>query len=143
MSAHTHTHIWCARILINLFPLTFYLELRLYCVQCAQLFATPWTVAHQGSSAHGIFQARILEWVAIFFFRGSSPPRDQTCVSSIFCIGMRVLYHCTTWEAFIFIYLHLCIHILLCALVDLSACQSFIIFVLIPFVYVVHRSKIT
>ena len=31
-----------------------------------------------GSSAHGIFQAGILEWVAISFSRGSSQPRDQT-----------------------------------------------------------------
>ena len=30
-----------------------------------------------GSSVHGIFQARILEWVAIPFSRGSSQPRDQ------------------------------------------------------------------
>ena len=30
-----------------------------------------------GSSVHGILQARILEWVAIPFFRGSSQPRDQ------------------------------------------------------------------
>ena len=34
-----------------------------------------------GSSFHGIFQARILEWVAIFFSRGSARPRDQTQVS--------------------------------------------------------------
>ena len=34
-----------------------------------------------GSSVHGISQARILEWVAISFSRGSSQPRDQTCVS--------------------------------------------------------------
>ena len=34
-----------------------------------------------GSSVHGIFQARILEWVAISFSRGSSQPRDQTQVS--------------------------------------------------------------
>ena len=34
-----------------------------------------------GSSTHGIFQARILEWVAIPFSRGSSQPKDQTCVS--------------------------------------------------------------
>ena len=141
MSTHTHTHIVC-RIPINLSPLYFYLELRLYCVQCAQLFATPRTVAHQGSSAHGIFQARILDWVAIFLSRGSSLPRDQTSVLSIFCIGMRLLYHCTTWEAFTFTYLLLCIHILLCALADLSACQNSILFVLIPFVYVVRLSKI-
>ena len=36
-----------------------------------------------GSSVHGILQAGILEWVAIFFSRGSSRPRDQTCVSRI------------------------------------------------------------
>ena len=34
-----------------------------------------------GSSAHGILQARILEWVAMPFSRGSSQPRDQTRVS--------------------------------------------------------------
>ena len=34
-------------------------------------------------TVHGILQARILEWVAIPFFRGSSQPRDQTQVSSI------------------------------------------------------------
>ena len=34
-----------------------------------------------GSSVHGIPQARILEWVAIPFSRGSSPSRDQTWVS--------------------------------------------------------------
>ena len=36
-----------------------------------------------GSSVHGISQARILQWVAIFFSRGSSQPRDQTWVSWI------------------------------------------------------------
>ena len=38
--------------------------------------------AHQ-ASVHGILQARILEWVAIPFSRGSSQPRDQTQVSHI------------------------------------------------------------
>ena len=40
-----------------------------------------------GSSVHGILQARILEWVAIPFFKGPSRPRDQTwvfCIASIF-----------------------------------------------------------
>ena len=38
-----------------------------------RLFATPWTVCSlPGSSVHRIFQARVLEWVAILFFRGSS-----------------------------------------------------------------------
>ena len=36
-----------------------------------------------GSSVYGILQARILEWVAISFSRGSSQPMDQTWVSCI------------------------------------------------------------
>ena len=36
-----------------------------------------------GSYVHGIFQTRILEWVAVSFSSGSSPPRDQTCISCI------------------------------------------------------------
>ena len=36
-----------------------------------------------GSSAHGILQARMLEWVADPFFRASSQPRDRTQVSHI------------------------------------------------------------
>ena len=35
------------------------------------------------SSVHGILQAKIMEWVAILFSRGSSQPRDQTQVSCI------------------------------------------------------------
>ena len=35
------------------------------------------------SSVHGIFQTRILKWVAISFSRGSSQPRDQTHVSCV------------------------------------------------------------
>ena len=35
------------------------------------------------SSVHGIFQARVLEWIAISFSRGSSWPRDWTQVSHI------------------------------------------------------------
>ena len=42
----------------------------------------PMDCSPPGSSVHGVFQARILEWVTISFSRGSSPPRDQTCVSS-------------------------------------------------------------
>ena len=48
-----------------------------------------------GSSVHGILQARILEWVAISSSRGSSQPRDSTCVS---CIGRQILYCWATRE---------------------------------------------
>ena len=46
-----------------------------------------------GSSAHGILKARILEWVAMFSSRGSSPPRDGTRVSHISHFGRQVLSH--------------------------------------------------
>ena len=48
-----------------------------------------------GSPVFGIFQTRILEWVAIFFSRGSTQPRDQTHVS---CINRQILYHQATTE---------------------------------------------
>ena len=48
------------------------------------------------SSIHGILQARILEWVAISFSRGSSRPRDRTQVSHI---AGRRFNLCTTREA--------------------------------------------
>ena len=44
-----------------------------------------------GSSAHGIFQARVLEWAAVSFSRGSSPPRDRICISNISCAGRQIL----------------------------------------------------
>ena len=48
-----------------------------------------------GSSVHGISQARILEWIAIFFSGGSSESRDQIHIS---CIGSCILYHWATRE---------------------------------------------
>ena len=53
----------------------------------------PMDCSHPGSSVHGILQARILEWVAMPFSRGSSQPRDQTHVSHVSCICRWVLYH--------------------------------------------------
>ena len=46
-----------------------------------------------GSFIHGILQARLLEWAALSFSRGSFRPRDGTCVSYTSCIGRQVLYH--------------------------------------------------
>ena len=55
----------------------------------------PLDCSSPGSSVRGILQARILEWVAVSFSRGSSWPRDRTCVS---CTGRRVLYQWATKE---------------------------------------------
>ena len=46
-----------------------------------------------GSSARGILQARILEWVAISYSSGSSQPRDRTHTSHVSCTGGWILYH--------------------------------------------------
>ena len=43
----------------------------------------PMDCSQPGSSVHGIFQARILEWVAMPSFRGIFPTQDQTHVSCI------------------------------------------------------------
>ena len=61
-------------------------------------FGTPWTIAHQTSVCE-ILQARIQEWIAMPFSRGSSRPRDRTHVS---CVGRQVLYPWATGGAHIF-----------------------------------------
>ena len=60
-----------------------------------QIFATP-CCSPSGSYVHGIFQARILEWVTIPFARESSWSRDQTQVS---CIAGRFFTIRATREA--------------------------------------------
>ena len=53
-------------------------------VSHVQVFATPWTICSPpGSSVHGILPARIQEWVAIPFSRGSSWPKEQTWISGV------------------------------------------------------------
>ena len=63
---------------------------------CVWLFVTPWTVAYQAPLSTGILQARILEWVASPFSRGSSRPRDWTKSS---CVGRWILDCWPTREA--------------------------------------------
>ena len=50
-------------------------------------------------SAHGISQARILEWVTISSPRGFSWPRGQTCISCVSCIAGRFFTHWAMREA--------------------------------------------
>ena len=44
----------------------------------------PMDCSPSGSSIHGIFQARILEWIAISYSEGSFQPRDQTLAGGLF-----------------------------------------------------------
>ena len=54
-------------------------------IQSYLTLCNPMEYSPPGSSVHGIFQARILEWVAISFSRGSFLPRNQTQVSCFAC----------------------------------------------------------
>ena len=51
--------------------------------QSCPTLCNPMDCSLPGSSVHGIFQAIVLEWIAISFSRGSSQPKDQTRVSCI------------------------------------------------------------
>ena len=73
------------RLIANLPFAPFYLVAKLCPILC-----DPIDHSLTGSSVRGTSQARILEWVAISFSRGSSQPRDQTPVS---CIGRWILGH--------------------------------------------------
>ena len=63
--------------------------------QSCLILCEPVDCSPSGSSVHGILQARILEWVAISFSRGSSQPRGRTQVS---CITGRFFTIWATWE---------------------------------------------
>ena len=76
--------------LLLIFKIFIYFIALQYCAAGGGLFAKsclivcgPVVWSQPSSSVHGISQARILEWVAISFSRGSSQPRDRTCVSFI------------------------------------------------------------
>ena len=59
----------------------------------------PMDCSPPGSSVHGILQAIILEWITTSLSRGSSQPRNRTCISYVSCIGKQVLHHeCQSWD---------------------------------------------
>ena len=67
------------------------------CSSCLTLFDFM-DYSPPGSSVHGIFLARIPEWVSISFSRESSQLRDQTPFSGASCIARKILYRWTTEE---------------------------------------------
>ena len=75
--------------------LTLFLLINFYCSISVQSCLTLFCLMDcrlPGSSVHGTFQARILELGATPYSKGSSQPRDQSCVSCISCIGRWILY---------------------------------------------------
>ena len=59
------------------------LEVESEVAQSCPTLCNPMDCSLPGSSIHGILQARVLDWVAISFSRGSSPPSDRTHISCI------------------------------------------------------------
>ena len=96
-----HTHIYTCMyiyILFRFFSIVDYYKI-LNTVPCACMHAqsfqscptlcNPMSRSLPGSFVHGVFLARILEWVALPSSRGSSQPRDRTCISCVCCTADR------------------------------------------------------
>ena len=81
LNTHTHTHTHTQILMCVLCPVA----------QSCPTLCDPVDYCPPGSSVHGILQARVLDWVAISFSRGSSRPRGRTWVS---CIESRLF---TIW----------------------------------------------
>ena len=79
-----------------LFPKHLKVQVKVLVAQSSLTICDPMNCSLPGSSVHGTSQARILEWVAIPFSRGSSWPRDRTQVS---WIGDRFFTFSATREA--------------------------------------------
>ena len=71
---------------------------QLYLTLCNPVDSRP-----PGSSALEILQDKLLEWVAISSFKGSSWPRVWICVSYVSCTGRQTL-HWATWEVYMYTY---------------------------------------
>ena len=76
-----HTSTWISHLYICLVA-------HLCLTLCSSMDCCP-----LGSSIHGISQARILEWVASLYSRGSSWPRYRTRVSCVSCTDRQVIHH--------------------------------------------------
>ena len=80
---YIHLHVHCSIITYIYTHTHIYIDA---CVLSHSVMSNslgPLDCSPPGSSGHGILQARILEWVATSASRGSSHPRDRTCVSCI------------------------------------------------------------
>ena len=102
LSIHTHVSVHTNT------PLIHHCCCCLVTKSCSTL-CNPVDCSPRGCSAHAISQTRILEWVAISFFQGSSRFRDWTHVS---WTGRWILYYWATREAHTHIYIY--IHTYIC-----------------------------
>ena len=85
MGSQRVRHNWATSLLLHFFKL----------VKVKSL--SPVTFCNLVDCVHGIFQAKVLEWVAISFSRGSSWPRDQTQVSCLVGRGFTIWATYLNW----------------------------------------------
>ena len=104
--------IYCLGTLLWLIDFT--RKVKVKSLSHVRLYVTSWSVRLPCSSVHGIFQARVLDWVAISFSRGSSQPRDWTQVSHIvgrqFTIWATREVHNILVNGYIYPWVWQCIH---------------------------------
>ena len=96
-TAHEHRNRrWCLERRISGSRWDTHDEARYWDLKCVcPTLCNPIDCSPPSSSVHGIFQAKILDWVATSYPRGSSQPWNW----SISCTGRLILYHWTTREA--------------------------------------------
>ena len=80
---HIHIYIYIYVFVCVCIYVCVYMKVKLLVAQSCPTLCNPLDCSPPSSSVHGILQARILEWVAIPFSRGSSWPRNGTQVSHI------------------------------------------------------------
>ena len=108
MGSHRVGHNWsdlaaaAAAAVTAMYQSLLFWNRSIYCGLCASTvvhscltLCDPMDCSLPGSSVREIFQARILEWVAISFSRGSSQPKDQVQIS---CTSRWILYLWATWN---------------------------------------------
>ena len=84
------------------------------CLVTVWLFRNPMDYSPPCSLARGIFQAKILEWVAVSFSSESFRPRNQTQVSCISYNGRWVLYPLSHQESPVYSYSFVCVCVCVC-----------------------------
>jgi len=135
LNVHLVSPIFLKSFLV--FPILSFSSISLHCslkkwsefAQLCPTFCDPMDCSLPGFSVHGIFQARVLEWVAISFSKGSSQAGDWTRVSNI-------AGRCFTLWA-----IALCVHLRRCSCLSLlfsGTLYSIVIF--FPFSFVFHFS---
>ena len=72
------------------------------CAQSCLTLCDPVNHGLAGSSVHGIFQARILEWVAISYSRDLPEQGIKPMIPLSLLHYKQIIYHCTSWEVFTF-----------------------------------------